>query len=93
MNEVLRDITERKAQLVNLAASQRTNLGAIGRVWEQPFRVASQVNSFMRNPLVLAGLGLVMAKMPWRRLFKVSRFAYKGWKIMKIVQMFRRFTV
>lgn len=93
MSENLRLITERKARLVGDAASQRVNLAAICQAWGRPVRVASQVNAFVRNPLVLAGLGLIMAKMPWRRLLKVSRFAYKGWKVMKIVQMFRRFAL
>lgn len=93
MNEYIQDVTRRRLALQSLANAQRAQIRASIAVWEKPARTARAVNSFVRNPLVLAGFGLVMAKMPWRRLMKVSRFAYKGWRIMKMVQLFRRFAL
>ena len=91
MTEYIQEVTARRRALQSVAAGQRSQLGAAIAVWQKPARTVSAINNFVRNPLVLAGFGLIMAKMPWKRLFKVSRFAYKGWKIVKILQLVRRF--
>jgi hypothetical protein len=91
MTSYIREVEERKTRLRGVAAVQRVQLKQITTAWRRPAQVVSSVNSFVRNPFVLAGFGLLMAKMPWKRAIKVSRFAYKGWKILKVLQLFRRF--
>jgi hypothetical protein len=91
MTDRFEQLAARKAALLALTEAQRLELAVLYTSFERPARVVTQVNSFLRNPFVLAGLGLCAAKLPWRRLFKVSGWAWKGWKWVKLFKTVRRF--
>jgi hypothetical protein len=91
MNVILEQITERKRTLLDQAEAQRLELAVLYTSLERPARVATQVNTFFRNPFVLAGAGICALKMPWRRLFRVSGWAWKGWKWFRVIKTLRRF--
>jgi hypothetical protein len=91
MNPHLNNIALRKSLLLDLIEAQRLEMAVLYTSVERPARLASQVNHLVRNPFVVAGLGVFAAKLPWRRFFRVSGWAWRGWKWYKLLRTVRRF--
>lgn len=84
----LEEITERKRQLLARADAERNALIRTCCEYRARTLVASKVSGFIKNPIVLAGLGLLALKMPWRRTLKMSGWIWRGWRLLKTVQRF-----
>jgi hypothetical protein len=91
MTDRFDQLAKRKAALLDLTDAQRLELAVLYTSFERPARTVTRVGNFVRNPFVLAGMGLFAAKLPWRRVFKVSGWAWKGWKWFKLFKTVRRF--
>ena len=84
----LEAITERKRLLVEQANEERNEIARNYYRWQARGEVARKTTRLLKNPLVLASLGLLALKMPWRRTYKMGGWFWKGWKFFRI---FRRF--
>jgi hypothetical protein len=83
----LEEIAERKRALIEKGDVQRTDLMRVYYGWQARTMAARQVANTLKNPFVLAGIGLVLLKMPWRRAYSMSGWAWKGWRL---IRLFRR---
>lgn len=88
MMNSLEEIAARKQQLLERSNEQRNEIARTYYQWQARTHVARQVTGFFKNPLVLAGLGLLALKMPWRRAYKMGGVAWKGWKFLRMVRRF-----
>ena len=83
----LDEVAARKSELVRRSDHERNEITRIYYHWQARTALARQVTSILKNPLVLAALGLLAFKMPWRRAYKMSGWAWRTWKFVRI---FRR---
>ena len=84
--ERLDEITARKEQLIRKSDAERNNIALVYYQWQARTSVARQVTGLLKNPLVLAGLGLVLLKLPWRRTYKFGGWAWRAWKIVRTIR-------
>jgi hypothetical protein len=82
----LEELEKRKRLLLARADGERTNIARIYYQWQARSDVARRTLGIFRNPLVLAGLGILALKMPWRRAFRFGGWAFKGWRLLRLVQ-------
>jgi hypothetical protein len=80
------ELAERKSGLLRRSDAERTNIARVYYQWQARSQVARRTLGIFRHPLVLAGLGLFALKMPWRRAYRMSGWAFKGWRIVRLVQ-------
>jgi hypothetical protein len=83
----LEEIAARKQELVGRSDDERNEITRVYYQWQARTAVARQVTSILKNPLVLAGIGLLLLKLPWRRTYKMGGWA---WRLWKLVRVFRR---
>lgn len=86
MNKRLEEIAARKEALLVRSMQERNEIAHSYFRWHARTQVARQVTGFFRNPLVLAGLGMLALKLPWRRTFKWSGWVWRGWKLLQTVR-------
>lgn len=84
--DALDEITARKQALLARSDAERIEIARIYYQWEARTSVARKTLGFLRHPLVLAGLGLIALKMPWRRAFKMGGLALKTWRLLNLVR-------
>lgn len=84
----LEEIVERKQQLVAESDAARNNVARVYYQYQARTIVARKVTSFLKNPIVLAGLGLFALKMPWRRAYKLGGWAWRIWRLLQTVRRF-----
>jgi hypothetical protein len=82
----LAEVEDRKRALVERSDAQRIQIAQTLYRWQARTSVARRTGRWLKNPFVLAGMGLLALKMPWRRTFRAGRWALKGWKILRLVQ-------
>jgi len=84
----LEEILARKQRLI--AASDAGRYEMARRYYEYQARtlMARKVSNFFKNPLVLAGLGLLALKMPWRRTYKLGGWAWRAWRLLRTIRRF-----
>jgi hypothetical protein len=85
MNQ-LEELAARKEQLISRSDAERASIALTAYQWQARRQVARQVTGILKNPFVLAGLGLLLLKMPWRRTFRLSNWAWRGWRVLRTVQ-------
>lgn len=83
---VFDQLAARKRQLRARSDAQRMNIALVYYQWQARSNVARRTFGIFRHPLVLAGLGLFALKMPWRKAFRMSGWAFKGWRLLRLVQ-------
>ena len=83
----IKEITARKQELVRRSGDERNEITRVYYQWQARTVMARQVGSILKNPFVLAGIGLLVLKMPWRRTYKMGGWA---WRVWKLVRVFRR---
>ena len=83
----IEEITARKQELVRRSGDERNEITRVYYQWQARTVMARQVGSILKNPIVLAGIGLLVLKMPWRRTYKMGGWA---WRVWKLVRVFRR---
>lgn len=79
-------IAERKRALVERSAGHRNEMTRVYYEWQARTRVARQVTGVLKHPLVLTSIGLLLLKMPWRRAYKMSGWAWKGWRVLMLLR-------
>jgi hypothetical protein len=82
----LEDITARKQSLLNRSDSERMEIARVYYQWQARSNVARQTLGIFRNPWVLAGLGIFVLKMPWRRTYRLGGWAFKTWRLLRWAQ-------
>jgi len=87
MSDRLEEIAARKQELLARSDLGCYEMAQVYYKWQARTQVTRQITGFFRNPLVLAGLGLLALKMPWRRAYRWSGWLWRGWKTLRI---FRR---
>jgi hypothetical protein len=83
----IEEIEAHKRHLVRRSDDERNEITRVYYQWQARTTVARQVTGILKNPFVLAGIGLLLLKMPWRRAYKMSGW---GWRVWKLVRLFRR---
>jgi hypothetical protein len=86
MSARLEEIAARKEALIVRSMHERNDIAHAYFRWQARTQMARQVTAFFRNPWVLAGLGMVALKLPWRRTFKWSGWVWRGWKLWQSVR-------
>ena len=82
----LEEIAARKQQLLDKSDAERHRIARVYYQWQARTTVARQVTGILKNPLVLAGIGLVLLKMPWRRTYRFGGWAWKGWRLVRTIR-------
>lgn len=82
----LAEIAERKRVLLDRSAEDRLNIARVYYQWQARSLVARRTLGIFRNPLVLAGLGLLVLKLPWRRAYRLGGWGWKAWRLLRLVQ-------
>jgi hypothetical protein len=85
MND-LEQIAARKQMLIGRSDEERNDIARIYYRWQARTSLARQVTDILKNPLVLAGLGLFLLKMPWRRAYKMSGWGWRMWKLVRTIR-------
>lgn len=82
----LDEITARKQQLIAASDAGRMEMARVYYQYQARTVMARQVSGFIRKPWVLAALGLVVLKLPWRRAYKVGGWAWQAWRLLKTIR-------
>ena len=82
----LETLEERKRNLLERSDNERLNIARVYYQWQARSQVARQTFGIFKNPLVLAALGVVALKMPWRRAYRLGGWGWKGWKLLRLVR-------
>lgn len=87
-------LAQRRAQLVAQAEAQREQLSRYCQQLEPPIRLVENgyrfAKSLRRSPLLVAGLAALLLKSPWRKLARIPKFAWSGWKALQIARQWAR---
>lgn len=86
MTSSIHAIELRKRALTATSDAQRNDLTRIYYGWHARTSVARQVAGILKNPFVVAGIGLVMLKLPWRRAFRMSGLAWRTWRFLMLLR-------
>jgi hypothetical protein len=86
----LEEITARKQKLIADSDSARFEIARVHYQYQARTLFVRQVTSFLKNPLVLAGLALFAWKMPWRKAYRLGGW---GWRLWRLLRTVRRFTM
>ena len=94
MNSRLEELARRRADLVARSDSQRAQLTYYYQQLEGPLKVTEATlglaNALRRAPLFVTGLAAVLLRTPWRRLARIPKLAWRGWKILRFVRSWAR---
>lgn len=82
----LEEIAARKQELLSKSDAERNQIARVYYQWQARTTVAKQVTGILKNPLVLAGIGLLLLKMPWRRTYRFGGWAWKGWRLIRTIR-------
>lgn len=82
----LEEIATKKQELLNRSDTERNRIARVYYQWQARTTVARQVTGVFRNPLVLAGIGLLLLKLPWRKTYRLSGWAWKGWRLIRTIR-------
>ncbi|HVK58147.1 MAG TPA: hypothetical protein VM735_05140 [Candidatus Kapabacteria bacterium] len=82
----IEDITARKQALLARAETERNKIARTYYQWQARTHATRQVTRILKNPLVLAGIGLLALKMPWKRTYKFGGWAWKAWRLVRMVR-------
>lgn len=82
----LEEIAARKQELLAQAEEERNHIARRYYQWQARTHATRQVTRILKNPFVLAGIGLVLLKMPWRRSYKFGGWAWKGWRLVRMIR-------
>lgn len=80
------EVAARKQELLSKSDAERNRIARVYYQWQARTTVARQVTGILKNPLVLAGIGLLLLKMPWRRTYRLGGWAFKGWRLIRVIR-------
>jgi hypothetical protein len=80
---------------VRQADLQRMQLALYHSRLEGPVAAAGVALGFLNSlrrspPLLITGLAVLLLKTPWRRLSRIPRLAWRGWKMVQFVRGWAR---
>jgi hypothetical protein len=84
----LEEIVARKQRLIAASDAGRNDMARRYYEYQARTLMARKVTSFFKNPLVLAGLGLLALKMPWRRAYKLGGWGWRAWRLLRTIRRF-----
>ena len=84
--KTLPEITARKQQLIADSDAGRYEIARVYYQYQARTMAARQIAGFLRNPVVLAAIGLVALKMPWRRAYRMGGWAWRCWGVVRMVR-------
>jgi len=84
----LEEIIAHKQRLIAESDAARNDMALVYYRYQARTLIARKIKSFLKNPLVLAGLGLFALKMPWRRAYKMGGWAWRIWRLLRTVRRF-----
>ena len=84
----LEEIVARKQRLIAESDAARNDVARRYYEYQARTLLARKVTNFFKNPLVLAGLGLLALKMPWRRAYKMGGWAWRAWRLLRMIRRF-----
>jgi hypothetical protein len=86
----LLELAQRREALVARAELQRARLAREYQRFDGPVRIAGAAFTFAsalgRSPLALTATAALLAKTPWRKLARLPKLAWRGWKIIRLVR-------
>lgn len=82
----LDEIALRKQELLSQSEADRNRIARKYYQWQARTHATRQVTRILKNPLVLAGIGLVLLKMPWRRSYKLGGWAWRAWRLVRTIR-------
>jgi len=88
MMSALDQIVARKQALIAKSDDKRNDIARIYYEYQARTVLTRQITKLLRNPLVLAGIGLVALKMPWSRVYRLGGWAWRGWRLLRFVRRF-----
>ncbi len=88
MSIALEELAQRKQALVARSDASRLEMARVYYQYQARTVLARKMTSFFRNPLVLAGLGLLALKMPWRRTYRLGGWAWRAWRLLRSIRRF-----
>jgi hypothetical protein len=84
------ELARRREALIVRAQAQRDEFARYNAQFEAPVRAAETVLGFLnilrRSPLAITGLTALLVRTPWRRLSRIPKWAWRGWKVVKFVR-------
>jgi hypothetical protein len=90
----LEQLEQRRAQLVARSDLCRAELGEYCRRLTGPIQVTTStfglLNTLRRSPLFVTAAVAVLMRTPWRRLARVPKLAWHGWRILQFFRGWRR---
>ena len=94
MRPSFRELAERRARLVAKSDLQRMELAYHYARFEGPVQLTGAflglLNSLRRSPLAITGLATLLVKTPWRRLARIPKLAWRGWRVLQFVRGWMR---
>lgn len=82
----LDEIAGRKQELLSRCEAQRHGIARTYYQWQARTHATRQVTRILKNPLVLAGIGLLLLKLPWRRTYKMGGWAWRAWRLVRTIR-------
>jgi hypothetical protein len=86
----IQTLARRREYLIARAAAQRAALHQYHRVFEGPVRAAELMlgfgNTLRRSPLFVTALAAVLVRTPWRRLARLPKWVWRGWRALQFVR-------
>jgi len=81
---------ERRERLVAQAQEQRRELSLYHQQFEAPVRAAEAVfglfHSLRHSPLFVTGLAIALVRTPWRKLARIPKWAWRGWRVFQFMR-------
>jgi hypothetical protein len=94
VNARLQALAQERARLVGLAEVQRVRLAEYSAQFEGPARLTGSIlgcfASLRRSPLLVTALAALLAKTPWRKLARLPKWAWRGWRILQFFRGWAR---
>jgi hypothetical protein len=91
----LQKLVDRRAQLVSHSELQRAKLSLHYSRLQGPIEATGMVFGVLNTlrhspPLMITGTAIVLLKTPWRRLARIPKLAWRGWKMLQFVRSLGR---
>lgn len=84
----LEEIAARKQQLIAQSDTERNQMVRTYYRYQARTTTARQVKNILKNPFVLATIGILVLKMPWRRAYRMSGWLWGGWRLLRTIRRF-----
>ena len=84
----LEEIAARKQRLVTESDNARNEMVRVYYQYQARTIMARKITALLKNPAVLVALGLIVLKMPWRRVARLGGWTWRGWRLFRMIRHF-----